>query len=852
MVDCSQSSYSRNADKDDSPKTETTNMTSGPEDSLYKSPSAEAKGWEMVLEMATQDHENNVAALKDVHDDEVKDLKSRLASMTARKELLEKRVKKEVLAKQDAQQRISTMEEDQRPLLQDLDRMNQEARNQGDQIIALRHRTHEMTKELFEKETLCQTQLLTRRAEAATQADTIRNLAEELRRRSGVAVHDSVGIIGQKPAASAAGPWEAWYHDSFQEVQHLRGELARVNQAYEEASALSAEYGAQREHWAMKAHAANEATFQEELETANVQQSWEDADSEIKTLRERSHRAEMEVANLRTMKANQAQDAAANISALKDLLKGKDTTIDVLVDSKASWESNSTRIMRALASGVTRDKVIDNLVNHANTLSNDNETLAAQNSMQESQIKALQHEKRQAANATVDLQDSMAETAAAITQLEGEKGELDIRVGDLEWKLETATEEKWQLELLVEELHQKINEGDTAIQDLVASGPEAQAQWVIGRKDQSIEKLNMALEECHRQLTDLSVEHSDCAQKQFFSADGYHRMLYDAGRTEDFRQQVQELEEKLERLESTSKVRELRTLKQRLAEAEMTVEGLQRELRDVGSEEEVSKLRAATLNQSRRARQTVMHIRALDEKVQSEQSKSADLQEKLTREQAKAYEDTQRFLSFVKQKSASNERHIALIRRLYERVLKLEATLEATGKEIVEDEEERNELVQECQQYYDEGSSDDDEATKRPAASQADFDSLYDDEFTYLSEGQVVKETAESVDDIIGPPTVVAHAIADQSSVPTDYSAPSEVAASPSPSEAKIPLDIEVDDREDVASIASTDAGIEAEELRKDPLPPRSRQWVQKHSPFRYGELLDDDQFGHMPSLCRF
>ncbi len=868
-------------------------------DSGYTSGLDERSMYDALLLASKQSYQNEIAALKDEHEDFVKDLQKQLTSMTARKEMLQKWVKKEIVAKEDIQQQFEALQEEHNATLGDLDAKNQEINEKGEEVLVLRCRAGGLTKELFDKETNYQVCLASMDNACKQWNEEKRGLKEEvvaLRARSAThanAANHSVaelGVIGEKRGPKAgqglqtknsfhaeqgpqAGQWEAWYHHCFGAYQVSQAKLTEAQKAQDSAAAKLNDCDSQREHWWNEAHAAREATCRKDVELADLQQSWEDADTEIKSLRERSHRAECIAANLEVIKENQVRDATAEISIIKTALDKKSAAVEALMDSKAAWKEDSDRILATLSGRVTRDKVFNNLADHAQLIAEDNEILVAKILEQEAEIKGHQEQKSKADKCTLDLFDSVAAKSAEVAQLEGDKRELDIQVASLHWKLEMSNQEIERLEPMVVDLQQQVNEWNTGVQSLITESAASQAQWVINRKDIYIEQLKASLEEADRRLNELRAEHWECEAKLCFKEHGYRLMMHDAGLTDDFRQQVQDLKEKLESLEATAKVRELRKLRQKLAEADMTVEGLRRELPGVATEQDAADNQAAAMKYACQARRAAMHIRELDQKLQLEQTRTGDLQTQLAQGQTKAFEDCEKFLRHVRNQNEETERQNMLVCRLYEHVLKLEATLDAAGKIIAEDDVEGDYLKAECRRYYVEDNSEDHQSVTGHAVSLGQHgddehgpmddngsditgdNDLYDAEFEAAFQRNDDQDTDESEDVTIRATRLVAEAFADRPAVveEDDVNAESRVTANRHESdgdeaEAQEPEFMPDDDGEDVSSI---DANVRADESDEVSLPASSSRWAQQHSPFVYGEPIADDQFGHKALLRR-
>ncbi|KAI9874789.1 MAG: hypothetical protein M1830_009290 [Pleopsidium flavum] len=841
--------------------------------------------YESLLKATKQSYENEIAALKDEQKDAIKDFQKELKSITGTKEYLQKLVKKEMLAKKDLQQRFEALQEGQNVALRDINSKKQEVSEKGEEILALRCRVSEVTKELFDKEAnygVCldamnnaagqwniekcdlKKEVVALRALSARHADTTNHPVAEVGVIEGKRGPQlpKAGQGSQADKGAEAGQWEAWYHHCSEAYQVLQAKLTEAKKAQDAAAAKLDDYESQREHWWKEAHAAQEATFRKELELADIQQKWEDADTEIKSFRKQLNRADRVAANLEAINKNQAKDTSEEIAALKSALDRKSVTIEALMASKAAWKADSDKILSTLTGQVTRDNVFDNLAEHAQLIAEDNKILVAKVFEQKAQIKALQEEKTKADKSATDLLDSAAAKSAEIAQLEGDKRELDIQVANLHWKLEVSNQEIQRLEPMVVDFQQKVNEWDTGIQALITKDATSQAQWVINRKGLMIEQLNSSLEEADRRLNELRAEHWECETRLSFKEHGYLLMLYEAGLTNDFRQQVQELTKKLESLEATAKIRELRKLKQRLAEAEMTIGGLQRELRGVNTEQSAPDYKAAVIKYSSQAGRAAMHIQALDQKLQSEQTKTRDLQTELTQERTIAYEDSQKFLGFVRNQNEESERQSTLVCRLYEHVLKLEATLDAAGMIIAEDDVEGEDLKAECRRYYIEDNPEDHHSVAGHNANLAQQEdrsditidnALYDDESETAFNHGDDPDSDGSEDTTIQARRLVAEALADRPAVVEDVNTKSCVTSSPhergdEEAGAQEPEGKTEDDWEDISS--NEEAEI-PNEHQQDSFPAASIQWAQQRSPFLYGEPTQDDQFGHKPSLRR-
>ena len=348
-----------------------TPQTLGP-DSGYNSPEDEIKAWEKVLQMKEKEHEDDISALKDEHEDEVKELRSQIDSVTRTKELLQKRVKKEVLAKQDHQRQLTTLEGEHDVALTTIDSQKQEIGEQEEEIVVLRARVKQMEKGK-ERETR----------------------------------------------------WEAWYHNAVTEAQQLRTALELCTkqkaEAMEFAEAFQSELRLttkakdrfQKEVAAKQSQIEVDERYHEQIRGQNLD------------LQNRINQSIVDMANLKKQMAKADRAAAAEVKRLTAKLDNQTAALYALEDMKDDWKADAEDVLHMLSARVTTDQLVTKLADHMKLLLREQEMMAERVQREIQEADALSRQLVTMNSEREQLSQVLGEKEEEITSLKKEIGDLE-------------------------------------------------------------------------------------------------------------------------------------------------------------------------------------------------------------------------------------------------------------------------------------------------------------------------------------------------------------------------------------------------------------------------------------------
>lgn len=859
-------------------------------DSGYTSGQDESAMYDVLLRAAKQSYENEIAALKDEQEDAIKDLQKELRSITGTKEHVQKLVKKEMLAKKDLQQRFNTLREEHCAVLEDLKSTKQGVAAKNDQVLALRGRAREMTKELFDKGTVYQAALVDMsnharklveernllkqevvalRADAVAHANITENLGQGSSPCPQVSKQGSVGVIGQKPATFAThdGHWEAWYHNSFEETQTLRAELEKVTKERMEAMGIAKDIKAQltcAEKVAVDLK-AEIASKQEQLEIA--ERVHEQTRHQNVVLRKRGNESIEALDKIQEERTQADKATAAEIKQLTRKLDNQTAAMNASEKTKDAWKTDSEKVLRMLSGRVTTDKLVTDLAEHMELLLSDNESVAEKMLRQEKEVDGL--------NEQLVLADSQYNhLSRALT----EKAQLNILLQDKIFDLEAATISRaidgevhelaepayFQAMEKVAELEAQLDKQAVKNAALVADRADSGPRETIKGLNAVIERLTTDLGKLQDTLSAERLErwkdgyveaaHIETLKMPIHNLEHYKQRAVNAEKVWD---RVRELELDIEKdrvahLKSDATTLEFRSqLEAEVAKNEALVGQMLQEIErlraqsgsfavDVSLYEDPDQ-NVAGMGSGQVDQAATSNLVEMEKLLEAERMMARDLEYQLDQMRIAAMENLRRHNTEVEQLKTFMD-------RVYQRMLRLEVTLDVVGKTIDEQDDEGEALKAGCDHLlgYDDNvyAEDDGPPLGLWESNEEDTESeLGDEEVGFEMEAEEGNEQPD--DDItIKARDFVAQTLADPN-------AASRVLGEMLEPEIKTISEVSTEAEADWEDVSSHEVTEDIQESQQDSLPAASIRWAQQHSPFLYGEPVADDQFGHKALLRR-
>lgn len=384
----------------------------GANDSGYNSPQDETSAWEKILEMRDREHQNDLAAMQDVHDDEMKYLRGDLSSETRKKELLQKRVKKEVLAKQDFKQQLENLQAEHHETLVE--------------ALALRVQFEDMKKGFQDQEEayletakVQEDGLVTKEEEIHDLRMRVYDLNGDLlnKERSHQEVIFRLGAKAQNREGAPSAQWGA---------QMMQLEICKAER--EQAISYANNFHAQLE----LAKTANEKLL-DELDAKQKDMEvdgryHEQVRGQNWDLQKRINDSMVDVATLKYQKAKAEQDAAAEVKDLTRKLDNRTAELSALEATRAEWQADPEGVLLTPSKGVTSDAMILALAKRFELTLNENDGLTQRRVVQEQEYDALNRQLRRMTAERDGLSQSLAEKAEEVTSLKDKIHELETIV----------------------------------------------------------------------------------------------------------------------------------------------------------------------------------------------------------------------------------------------------------------------------------------------------------------------------------------------------------------------------------------------------------------------------------------
>lgn len=419
-------------------------------DSGYNSPQDETSAWEKILEMREREHQNDLAAMQDVHDDEMKDLRKELSSEIGKKQLLQKRVKKEVLAKRDFKEQLEALQGEHRVVVEASASKDNELAQKEKDILALRARVQEMeigfhNKEQFYLDTIhIQGDMLKADEEEVIDLHfRTHDMDKELisMKTSKQGALSGVGTNApnlQHREGPASAQWKALYYHAFEEAQALRKQLAVCDKQREQAMGFTQNFQAQLE-------LANSANAKLTADVASKQQKidydgpyHEQIRGQNFDLQKQVNESIREVAILKYQKAKAKQEAAEEVKDLTRKLDNRTEDLSALEVTRAEWQADPEGVLLNPPAEVETKAMMLALAKRFQLTINENANLKQRMEVREKEYDALNAQRRKVKAQRDALSQSLAERAEEITSLQENIFEFDTKVIRREMNEETA------------------------------------------------------------------------------------------------------------------------------------------------------------------------------------------------------------------------------------------------------------------------------------------------------------------------------------------------------------------------------------------------------------------------------
>jgi len=384
-------------------------------DSGYNSPQDETSAWEKILEMREREHQNDLAAMQDEHDDEMKYLRGDLSSETRKKELLQKRVKKEVLAKQDLKQQLEILHGDHQETLEE--------------VLALRVQFEDMKKGFQDKEETYLETVKVQEDGLKTREEDIHNLRMRIYDLNGELLNkershqEAIFRLGanahniQNREGAPSAQWgaqmmqlEICKTEREQAISYATNFHAQLELAKTANGKLLEELDAKREDMEV------DARYHEQIRGQN----WD--------LQNRINESMADVATLKYQKAKAEQDAAAEVKDRTRKLDNRTAELSALEATRAEWQADPEGVLLTLSKGVTSDAMILALAKRFQLTLNENDGLTQSRVVQEQEYDALNRQLRRMTAQRDGLSQSLAEKAEEVTSLKDKIHELETIV----------------------------------------------------------------------------------------------------------------------------------------------------------------------------------------------------------------------------------------------------------------------------------------------------------------------------------------------------------------------------------------------------------------------------------------
>lgn len=571
----------------------------GVDDSRYNSGQDETRAWEKILEMRAREYQDDLAAMKDLHDDEMRYLRDDLSSETRRKELLQKRVKKEVLARKDLQQQVDSLQVEHSAAVEASAFKDREIDENVRSALAFRGRVKEMEKDfLNQKKTHMEAAMSYeeenkgKRAEVIALHGRVQELEKELRDRD-------LALDAQKPQAGESTttgiPWEAWYHRACENGRRWRNERDKRTSEKEQAMAFAEDFNS--ELTTVKA-ANNRLTRELDAKQKQMESDGryhEQIRGQHFDLQKRVNESIVDMARLKHKKAKAEHEAATEVKHLTRKLDNKTAEMSALEATRAEWQADPEGVLLTPSKGVDSDALIAALAKRFELTLNENDSLRQRMVVQEQEYDTLNGQVLDANGQLDGLSQSLAEKAREVTGLNDRIHDLETEIlrrdmnGDADKRAEPgyllAMEEVTRLQ---GQLKNRALEYATSMASLAADGPRKAIQdlkTLCDRLTADYKGLQQTLDEERRECyLDKAVvgAHIHALHAQLANAGAHKQRVIDAEKVWDRVRELEQREEldRIARLKSDAMTLVIRDqLEDQVAERESQIDELLKEVR---------------------------------------------------------------------------------------------------------------------------------------------------------------------------------------------------------------------------------------------------------------------------------
>lgn len=382
--------------------------------------------------MRAREHQDDLAALQDEHEDELKYLRRDLSSEVGKKELLQRRVKKEVLAKKDIRQQLDVLQAEHRVAVEASKSKDREIEEQQKEALALRARLQDMEKRFQMKESSYLETITIQGELIKAKEEEVVDLCLRDYEINSEGSKKSVGADTRKPQegglATNGNQWEAWYHHALENGQRWRSELEMCSKQKEQAMTIATNFKVQLE----LAETANEK-LREEVDAKQTEMEvdaryYEQIRGQNWDLQKRINESIGDVATLKYKKALAEQEAAVDVKELTRKLDNRTAELSALEATRAEWQADPEGVLLTLSKGVTSDPLILALAKHLELTLNENDSLKQRMVAWEQEYDALNGQLRHTKAHRDGLSRSLAEKASDITCLKDRIHDLETEI----------------------------------------------------------------------------------------------------------------------------------------------------------------------------------------------------------------------------------------------------------------------------------------------------------------------------------------------------------------------------------------------------------------------------------------
>ena len=831
-------------------------------DSEYNSPQDETIAWEKIMAMKEREHENEVAAMQDLHDDEMKDLRGELNAEIRTKEYLQKRVKKEALAKKDLQQQLDTIQGEHRAAVEASASKVQDFNEKEKEALDLRARLQEMETGFLDKEKHYLDTLKSQEEQANNKEEEVIELRLRIYDMNTELLNKRASTDAEKPQgekfARPSTEWEAWYHHAFEEGQRWRTELEICKRQKEQAMAIAEDHLAQLklaktandklnvDLAAKQKHMESDARYHEQIRGQNYD------------LQKRINEFIVDVATLKYQNATAEQEAAAEVKHLTRKLDNRTADLSALEATRAEWQANAEGLLLTRTHDVTSDAMMFALAKRFELALNENESLKQRMVVEEQAYDALRAKLGHSRTENDGLSRSLAEKARDVTGLQDKIHDLETEIlrRDMNEEADKRAEPGYlqameEVAWLRNQLKDKALEYAGSIANLAAADRPRKAihelQQICGQVSAHNDALQTMLYEERREFDlnkNVMESHIYGLTLQIANAGSSKQQAINFEKAWD---RIRELERYIEhdriaRMNSDAVTLEIR--------AQLEDQMVQKESQIDQCLEEIRRLRAAASEDD----EDVVDSEALA--AQLGQARRAALQNR--QEHVAEVRELKDLVEKLSQRMMRLERALSAAGSVVEEAYNAGQLLKAECKRVLEQEDHvsESETVSPLDTTHGietgnvavmESESDDEEEGNTSRSDDAESDADPHDEARSPSHAGTDVDTGRHSSESSTTITVrrfVMRSLAEAGTRTRVLGEP--ISSSPTVTPTLDANPPKTDDGKngspDVDS-GSDDRSGDLHPLHPPAIPSTSQDWVTKHRPFRYGEPTEDDQF---------